>query len=342
MVETIKRRGGSRLAFIDLFAGPGSYKDEVPSTPLHVLGNAAKDPDLREMLVAVFNDVHRPYVTSLQNKIDSTPEFKQFRHQPRVWNYQVGDDLVDELAETKLVPTLLFVDPFGYKGLSLRLINSVLKDWGSDCIIFFNYNRINPGINNPAVKEHMDALFGDERAEKLRDRLGLLPAHERERVILEEIADAFKEMQGSYFLSFRFRKETEKRISHHILFVTKHFRGYHLMKEMMAKESSAADQGEPSYEYNPALKNEQALQFELSRPLDELEDQLLNDFAGRTLIMKEIYEQHSIGKPFLSKNYKQALINLESRGEIEGRSSKRRKKNTFADNVFAVFPARSE
>ena len=56
------------------------------------------------------------------------------------------------------------MDPWGYKGLSLRLINSVLRNWGSDCIIFFNYNRINMGLNNEFVREHMDALFGAERA----------------------------------------------------------------------------------------------------------------------------------------------------------------------------------
>src|SRR5207248_10024637 len=41
--------------------------------------------------------------------------------------------------------TFLFVDPFGYKGLSLQLVNSVIKDWGCDCVFFFNYNRISMG-----------------------------------------------------------------------------------------------------------------------------------------------------------------------------------------------------
>lgn len=50
-------------------------------------------------------------------------------------------------------------DPFGYKGLSWALIRSVIKDWGSDCVFFFNYSRINAGINNPIVNEHMEALF---------------------------------------------------------------------------------------------------------------------------------------------------------------------------------------
>lgn len=53
IVPEVQRKGGSRLAFIDLFAGPGRYKDEMPSTPLRVLGSAVKDPALRNMLVGI-------------------------------------------------------------------------------------------------------------------------------------------------------------------------------------------------------------------------------------------------------------------------------------------------
>jgi three-Cys-motif partner protein len=75
-------------------------------------------------------------------------------------NNEVGTEIVEHFESIKMVPTLFFVDPFGYKGLSLRLVNAVLKNWGSDCIFFFNYNRINMGVGNDAVLQHMEALFG--------------------------------------------------------------------------------------------------------------------------------------------------------------------------------------
>ena len=49
----------------------------------------------------------------------------------------------------------------------------MLKDWGCDCVFFFNYNRISMGLGNEVVEEHMDALFGKERAEKLRERFNM-------------------------------------------------------------------------------------------------------------------------------------------------------------------------
>lgn len=329
-----------RIAYIDLFAGPGRYKDGTKSTPLLVLWKAVQEPDFRKRLVTLFNDKDSENVRSLQTAIESTPEFEQFENKPQVLNNEVGDQIVADFESMNMVPALFFVDPWGYKGLLLRLINSVLKNWGSDCIIFFNYNRINMGLNNEFVKEHMDALFGETRAERLRARLEPMSPEEREWEIVEELARALKEMGGKYVLPFRFRNEKGNRSSHHLVFVSKHFKGYEIMKGVMAGESSAADQGVPSLEYNPATRNQRLL-FELSRPLDELEGQLLNDFAGCTLTMRQIYEQHSVDRPFIEKNYKDALKNLEAKGAIETWSSKPRRKNTFADHVSATFPARS-
>jgi len=47
------RRTGGRIAYIDLFAGPGRYEDGTLSTPLLVLEKAIEDPNMRKMLVTV-------------------------------------------------------------------------------------------------------------------------------------------------------------------------------------------------------------------------------------------------------------------------------------------------
>lgn len=132
--------------------------------------------------------------------------------------------------------------------------------------------------------------------------------------------------------------EDQRRISHHLLFVSKNFRGYHLMKEIMAPESSSAAQGVPSFEYNPRDYS-MLPSFELDRPLDGLEDQLLADLNGRTLTMNQIYEQHSVNKLFIKKNYKQALQSLHMHGAVEADPTP--KKGTFADHILVNFPISS-
>jgi len=45
-----------------------------------------------------------------------------------------------------------------YAGVSARLIQATLKDDGSECIFFFNFNRVNAAIDNGCVEEHVKRL----------------------------------------------------------------------------------------------------------------------------------------------------------------------------------------
>jgi len=340
IISVAKKGRDRRIAYIDLFAGPGPYTDGTLSTPLLILERAIADPDLREMLVTVFNDCNSDHSRTLETAIAALPGIGTLRYKPRVQNYEVGDDIVKQFEQMSFVPTLFFVDPWGYKGLSLRLIDSVLKDWGCDCIFFFNYNRINMGLPNDAVDEHMDCLFGKERADALRESLkGLVPA-ERETAIVEELSQAIRDLGGKYVLPFCFLNDQGTRTSHYLIFVSKHIRGYEIMKEVMAKQSSKADQQVPSFSYCPADRKYKLL-FELTRPLDDLQEMLLDAFAGRSLTMRQVFDAHHVGRPFLAKNYKAVLAQLELAGKIVADPpAAKRRPGTFGDSVRVTFPAR--
>ncbi len=341
VMPTAKQSGG-KVAYIDLFAGPGRYKDGTKSTPLLVLERAIADPQMKEMLVALFNDADSNNCRSLEQAIGALPGIDTLRHPPRVYNYEVSTEVVKMFEQVKLVPTLLFVDPWGYKGLSLRLVNSVLKNWGCDCIFFFNYNRINMGLPNKLVDSHMSALFGEERANNLRQRLAVIGSTERELTIVEALVNALREMGGKYVLPFRFRSAVGTRTSHHLIFVSKHFRGYEIMKEIMARESSESADGVASFEYSPASAR-QPLLFKLSLPLDDLKASLLSAFAGKTRTMKEIYEQHNVDTPYTKANYKRVLAEMELEGSVVVVPPvEARRRNTFADTVEVTFPRRVE
>jgi len=330
------RDPSNKIAYIDLFAGPGRYADETQSTPIKILKTAIEKPDIRNRLVTLFNDKDKENSRSLDKAINDLPGIETLKYKPQVENKEVGEEIVKMFEEMNLIPTLFFVDPWGYKGLSLRLVNSVLKDWGCDCIFFFNYNRINMGLNNPMVKEHMDALFGEERADALRPKLIELSPFEREITIVEELCQSIKSYGSRYTLPFTFKDARGRRTSHHLIFVSKNSLGYEIMKDIMARESSRHSQGVPSFEYNPAdFLPRQSLLFQLSRPLNDLKKMLLERFAGQTVSMLEIYRQHNIDTPYVKKNYKDALWELEEEGKITATSHR---KGTFGDSVKATFP----
>ena len=169
-MPTVSTRGG-KLAYIDLYAGPGRYKNGAASTPLLVLQTAIDHPKLSQMLVACFNDADPNHAGALQAEIDKLAGIEKLRLKPQVTCGEIDEESAKYFSETSLIPAFSFVDPFGYKGLSSKILKGVIKDWGCDCVFFFNYSRINAGISNPVVTSHMDALFGRDRAEDLRAKL---------------------------------------------------------------------------------------------------------------------------------------------------------------------------
>ncbi len=341
MKSQVESRGG-RIAYIDLFAGPGRYKDGAASVPLLILEKALASDFLRQSLVTIFNDKDSDNTQSLQSEIGKLPDIATMKYKPQIMNSEVGDNIVKTFAKMNLVPTFFFVDPWGYKGLSLQLINSVLKDWGCDCVFFFNYNRINAGMGNQIVKTHMDALFGEKRADALRVRLSNLSPAFRELAIVEELTEAIQEMGGTYVLPFTFKRENGNRTSHHLFFISKHVLGYKIMKGIMANASSEKIDGVASFAYSAAPK-EMPLLFEFARPLTELGEMLLSAFAGRTMTRLQVFDEHHVGRPFVEANYRDILLKLENAGKIsvDPPASKRRPwkgKPSFPESVKITFP----
>lgn len=256
-----------RLAYIDLFCGPGKYDDGVESTPLLIMRQVLTKPELRDRLITVFNDKKPKNTAALEAAFAELPGIDQLRFKPQIFTGEVDDSVVGRLEAMKLPPTFLFVDPFGYKGLSLRLINSVLRHWGCDCVFFFNYNRVNAGMGHKGVKNHLDEIFGEERANRIRQRFAeqSVKVNAREAFIVDEMKCALEEMGGKFVLPFRFRDPVEKRTTHHLFFVSKDFLGYKIMREIMHAHSHKGE-AVAKFEYNPADASVPSL-FNLLRPL---------------------------------------------------------------------------
>ena len=186
----------------------------------------------------------------------------------------------------------------------------------------------------------MNALFGEEGTELIRQQSVGMEPNERESLIIEKLSTSLKEMGARYVLPFTFKNEYGTRTSHHLIFLSKNFKGYEIMKDIMAMESSERDQGVPSFEYSPASKNNPFL-FELSRPLDDLENMLLIGFAGQRLTMEQIYMRHSVDRRYIKSNYKNVLSKMETAGKIEANpTASKRRRGTFGDSVVVTFPRR--
>lgn len=336
-------RPSDRLAYVDLFAGPGRFDDGTASTPLWILNHAIKNPALCARLVTMFNDMNLVFAEQLQAEIAALPEIEKLTHQPQVSNFAVGSQLVGMLRGLSLVPTLFFIDPWGYRGLSLDLIGQGIKSWGCDCIFFFNYNRINPGLSNPFVAERMTDLFGSARFERLRGMVAGRSPDERQTIIIDALTDALGEVGGRYVLPFEFESEHGKRPSHYIIFVSKEFRGYHIMKEVM--EGLSSDEAEVKRFVYVSMKSPQMQLFaDLGRvhSIAALKDLLAITCVGTTQTVLRVYEDNTVGTPYTLNHVKGAIIALESEGRVtvDKPASKRMRlgKVTLGNDRVVTFP----
>lgn len=342
MAGAVSQRPDKRIGYIDLFAGPGAYRDEKPSTPLLVLNSAIDHPrdTVRNSLVAYFNDGSQAYADTLRRNIDRLPGVEKLVHRPRVTSREINEEFVEQFSQRQLPPSFTFIDPFGYKGLSRQLIKSVSRDWGCDCVFFFNYSRINAAITNLTLEDNVKLLFGSDRVDCLRAKLPNLNPLLRQATILEALVATIKELQPvtTHVLPFVFKSSAADRTSHMLIFVSKHFKGYSIMKDIMAKESSSAEQGVPSFTYSSADASTPLL-LPFTRPLSDLRASLLHQFAGVERTLEQIYEAHSPGTPFVKQNYRDVLKQLEKEGVITGRSTRgMRKPSTYPSHVLVKFP----
>lgn len=341
----VQKRGGNRIAYVDLFAGKGRYDDGSKSTPLRILESAIRDKLISQMLVTVFNDRDRENATALRAEIERIPGITLLKHRPRVTNHEIDDTLADVLERSAKLPTLYFLDPWGYKGLSLKLIKAALRNWGSDCIFFFNYNRINAALSNPELAENMDVFFGKQRADRLRRELpGKQPAA-RQDLIIAELKHALSELGGKYSIEYLFKDNSGRKTSHFLIFTSKNVLGYSVMRDIMAGESSSNDEGVASFEFNPLDENEGPTQqtlWEQPSAVDDLATSLMKEFAGRRISVGELYRKHNIGRRIVFKNYQDAIKKLEADGRVQVNppAAKRRRGNklTLSEAVEVKFP----
>jgi three-Cys-motif partner protein len=300
-----------KLMYVDLFCGPGRYQDGSPSTPLLILEHAVKTPALREVIQLFFNDENEQFIDSLKSEVAKFPCVELLKYPPVFRSRVISREIIPNIEKTK-VPTLFFADPWGYKGISIDLIAAAIAYFGCDFLFFFNYNRINMNLGCEAMNEPINEFFSAARADELRKAVARLRPAEREEAILKAMQTAIRSLSAQVG-KFTYRSKTGSRSTHHLICVSKHKQGMALFKEISAKESTSFDRDVPSLEHDPSANPYQSGLFS---PLTQLEEELLMVYAGKVVTPEQIYHEHHNGRPYVLKNYRQALLHLEETGAI--------------------------
>ncbi len=327
------------MGFADLFAGPGRYKNGEKSIPLLIAERVIEDQRLRNCVRLWFNEGDSEYAKQLRANVMALPRIADLLYTPVFTNRIVDKSLAKHQFS---IPTFVFADPSGYKGLSLRLIANALQGFGNDCLFFFNYRRVNMKLSYPVMNESIDELFEPDRANALRKQIEALTPRAREDAVLKAIRAAIRDAKGIPVV-FAFRSREGGGTSHHLVFASKHTKGAAIMKRIMNDCSSEVIDGIGSWDFDP--KDAGATNLPLFSPLDDVCDRLLEVFAGQTLTFQQLLDREAPETQYTETTYRDAVLRLESefRIEVDPQSQDRRMqsgstKRTLPVGTKLIFP----
>lgn len=328
-----------RIGYFDLFSGPGKYEDGNDSTPLLIAQKCYNDPFLKEKVWMVFND--NTHSKQLEYNFTHRYPYGTFAFKPHFGHSTVGENdeinkfiTRDTLKNKKNeCPSVLFIDPFGYKGIDTTLLSKFLYYWGNELFIFINTKRINPALENEKFEPLMRCLFPrsyDYLKNHIREKAFL---SERLQLIIDSIGDEYEKLIGSkvYHTAFKFQEEDIETTSHYILHLTKSQRGFDLIKQIyndFANVGTIFD-GLNTYTFDvKKIANPVHELFDVkSESIDTLKDKIYNSFRNKTISALDIFEEHQKGELYCRSHYTQALRRLVSEGKASSKFIDNKKHN---------------
>ena len=307
LVALRKRIKVQSLSYIDLFSGPGYYENGDPSTPIKILNSINENQLFNQKIKTFFNDNDPKLAAQLDTNIKRLPYFAELNHRSVVLNKETNKDLLLSFlnSNSSNSPSLTFIDPFGYKGVSAELCKLAVKNWGSDLFMLFNFNRIRSGIRNSTVTHLMKDLFGD-KLETILSSYDSLNKVQREEFILNQFMSHFTD-KGYKGLQFKVEFNDKNATSHYLLFVSKVEIAYFKMKEIMSKYSDYQPDGIPWMAVNNSKTQDLFSEYSISKLKFELV-QNKEKYSGLTV--DDIYRKHSLGTPYIKENYKSVFNEL--------------------------------
>jgi three-Cys-motif partner protein len=316
------------IRYIDLFAGPGFFEDGNPSTPILIGRHCKNDEFLRLNVKMIFND--NKFAQTLENNFKKEFPENCFSKKPHFGKGTVGENKEITNFLTKSThsndknesPSLLFIDPFGYKGIETSVLAEFLKNWGNEIFIFVNTKRIHPALENEKFEELMLDLFPTTLENLKKDRRYKLTVPERLNLIIDSLGLEYNTILSSkvFYTAFKFQEEDSDATSHYILHLTKGARGYDLIKTTyndFANVGTIFD-GINTYTFDAKKYGKEMREiFDLGDlNIDKLKDELTKKYAGKKLTSSDLFEKDHTSGLYSRKHYTEALRRLVAEGRI--------------------------
>ncbi len=159
---------GQRLFFVDGFAGPGEYADGKEGSPALAMRVLSRHPARSKVHANVgffFIEEDRKRFQHLAGVVakwnTQLPHSAQARSIPGSFASSMEELIDREMTHGRqLPPSLVVVDPFGFKGAPLKVIGRVLRNPGCEAYVTFMWEAISRHVKTDEFALHLDEYYG--------------------------------------------------------------------------------------------------------------------------------------------------------------------------------------
>ncbi|MFK7795950.1 MAG: three-Cys-motif partner protein TcmP [Aureispira sp.] len=308
-----------KFAYIDLAAGAfTAIPEDSPSYA--ILEWASRQRNIRTQLYPLLNDGDAEQATTWQHCLHQLPRLEHFTFAPQVYQTTVDKTLQATIATVRSLPTLVSADWCANTGLSWDWLRDLVQLHPADCLLWVNYKQLLAWTKRKRDQEQLERTLGQQASHALKAafKKRLSPAQKADywKQLLEE---RLQKVVGGQLglLCYTFYDEQDK-TEQFLYFLTQNPVAYTRMRQIMHSESQLIEDGIGNLCYQPSQGARKAMcSPTLFGPMFELEQHLLGTYLHQTIQLIDLYEAQHWGRSLTKKNYIDALLNLEEKGQLK-------------------------
>lgn len=209
--------------------------------------------------------------------------------------------LEKETNKHRPAPGFYFIDPFGFHGISLKLIKDIMRLQKSEVLLTLMSRDINRFNELEQEEQALITLFGNTNWKNEIQRQGL----QGQESFVDYYRDCLKNCGIKYVIKFKIGETDRRQSLYYLMHASNSFKAVELMKETMYYIN-------PDYTYyGPDNEKFGKGQARLDVRTHPLREQLLKTFHGQSLSFELIREATIDTNIYIIKDYRSVLKDLE-------------------------------
>jgi len=332
----LSRSGAEHIIYIDGFAGPGNYIDGEDGSPIVALkALGVRGNQVRASFHFHFVERMRRMALALDGNIaalraaNGIPHNAVIRIHARTTFAEAFEATIGpELARFPGAPAFALVDPFGWTGIPLAIMQRLMTRPRTELLVNFMFEEVNRFLNHPDQPKNFDELFGCENW-----RQGYSLAGPARRKFLHDLyQQQLHTVAGAKYVR-SFEMVNERGASDYFLFfATNNLLGLSKMKEAMWK----VDPGGGA-RFSDTTNPDQLVLLAPEPDRHLLRRQLVERFSGKRVRVADVERFVLEDTAFHAGHYKKVLGELEKTDSLTVPLPPRNRRTcTFPDAMMVL------